>query len=70
MEAPPVQPASRTTDSHLHKSMTLSCLFILEKLNKCVVVCDSVFQKGHRGDGCLSSSILFKYESMVVHCSF
>ena len=32
------------------------------QLNKCVVVCGSDVQKGHSGDGCLSSSILFKYE--------
>ena len=28
------------------------------QLNKCVVV----FQRGHSGDGCLTLSILFKYE--------
>ena len=31
------------------------------QLNKCVV-CSSVLQKGHSGDGCLTSSILFNYE--------
>ena len=32
------------------------------QLNKCVVVGRSVLQRGHSGDGCLTSSILFKYE--------
>ena len=32
------------------------------QLNKCVVVCGSVLQRRHSGDGCLTSSILFKYE--------
>ena len=40
-----------------HKPVTLSCVFILVQLNKCVV-CGSVLKKGHSGDGCLSSSIL------------
>ena len=31
------------------------------QLNKCVVVCGSVSQRGHSGDGCLTSSNLFKY---------
>ena len=35
---------------------------MLVQLNKCVVVCGSDFQTGHSSDGCLSSSILFKYE--------
>ena len=35
---------------------------MLVQLNKCVVVCGSDLQRGHSGDGCLSSSILFKYE--------
>ena len=42
-------------------------MFILVQLNKCVVVCGSVLQWGQSGDGGLSSSILFKYESRVVH---
>ena len=29
-------------------------------------MCGSDLQRGHSGDGCLSSSILFKYESRVV----
>ena len=37
------------------------------QLNKCVVVCDSDFQRGHSGDGCLTSSILFKYERSRGH---
>ena len=32
------------------------------QLNKCVGVCGSVLQRGHSGDGWLTSSILFKYE--------
>ena len=32
------------------------------QLNKRVVVCGSVLQRGHSGDGCLTSSISFKYE--------
>ena len=47
--------------------MTLSCVFILVKLNKCVVACGSVLQMGHSGAGCLSSSILFSYECRVGH---
>ena len=31
---------------HLHKSVTLRCVFILVQLNKCVVVFGSVFQMG------------------------
>ena len=34
---------------------------MLVQLNKCVV-CGSDLQRGHSGDGCLSSSVLFKYE--------
>ena len=37
------------------------------QLNKCVVVCGSVLQRGHSGDGCLTSSILFKYEHRWRH---
>ena len=47
--------------------MTLSCMFLLVQFNNCVVVCISVLQRGHSGAGCLSSSILFKYESRVGH---
>ena len=46
----------------VHKSVTCSCVFMLVQLNKCVVVCGSDLQRGHSGDGCLTSSILFKYE--------
>ena len=35
------------------------CMFILVQLNKCVVVCGSVLQRGHSGDGRLSSWICF-----------
>ena len=36
------------------------------QLNKCVVY-GSVLQRGHSGDGCLTSSILFKYERSRGH---
>ena len=37
------------------------------QLNKCVVICGSVLQRGHSGDGCLTLSILFKYERSRGH---
>ena len=37
------------------------------QLNKCVVACDSVLQRGHSGDGCLTLSILFIYEHSRGH---
>ena len=37
------------------------------QLNKCVVVCGSVFKRVHSGDGCLTSSIVFKYERSRGH---
>ena len=40
---------------------------MLVQLNKCVVVCGSDLQRGHRGDVCSSSLILFKYESSSGH---
>ena len=40
---------------------------MLVQLNKCVVVCGSDLQRGHSGDGCLTSSILFKYERSRGH---
>ena len=40
---------------------------MLVKLNRCVVVCGSDLQRGHSGDRCMSSSILFKYESSMGH---
>ena len=39
---------------------------MLVQLNKCVVLCGSDLQKGHNGDGCLSSSILFNTYMSVV----
>ena len=36
-------------------------------LNKCVGVCGSVLQRGHSGDGCSTSSILFQYERRRGH---
>ena len=47
--------------------MTFSFVFMLVQLNKCVVVCGSDLQRGHSGDVCLSSSILFKYERSMGH---
>ena len=40
---------------------------MLVQLNQCVVVCGSDWQRGHSGDGCLTSSILFKYERSRGH---
>ena len=37
------------------------------QMNNCVVVCGSDLQRGHSGDGCLTSSILFKYERSRGH---
>ena len=51
----------------VHKSVTFSCMFMFVQFNKCVVVCASDLQRGHSGDGCLSSSILFNYESSMGH---
>ena len=31
-----------------------SCVFMFVQLNKCVVVCGSVLQRGHSDDGCLT----------------
>ena len=50
----------------VHKSVTCSCVFMLVQLNKCVV-CGSGLQRGHSGDGCLTLSILFKYEHSMGH---
>ena len=55
-----------TSTGSFHKSVTCSCVFMLDKLNKCVV-CGSDLQRGHSGDGCLTSSILFKYERSRGH---
>ena len=55
-----------TSTGAVHKSVT-RCVFMLVQLNKCVVVCGSVLQRGHSGDGCLTSSILFKYERSRGH---
>ena len=40
---------------------------MLVQLNNGVVVCGSYLQRRHSGDGCLSSSILFKYERSRGH---
>ena len=56
-----------TSTGAVHKSVTFSCVFMLVQLNKCGVVCDSDVQRGHSGDGYLSSSILFKYQRSRRH---
>ena len=55
-----------TSTGAVHKFVTFSCVFMLVQLNKCAVVCGSDLQRG-RADGCLSSSILFKYERSRGH---
>ena len=59
-----------TSTGAVHESLTFSCVSMLVQLTKCVVVCGSDLQRGVSGDGCLSSSILFKYESSRGHFSF
>ena len=60
-----------TSTGAIHKSVTVSCVFMLVLLNKCkcIVVCGSDLQRRHSGDGCLFLSILFKYESSRGHFS-
>ena len=48
-----------TSTGVVHKTVTFSCVFMLVPLNKC----GYDLQQGHSGDGCMSLSILFKYES-------
>ena len=45
----------------------MTCSGVFVQLNKCVVVCGYVLQRGHSGDGCLTVSILFKYERSRGH---
>ena len=40
---------------------------MLVQLNKWIVVCGFDLQRGHSGDRCLSSLILFKYECSMGH---
>ena len=47
--------------------MTCSCVFMFVQLSRCVVVYGSVLQRGHSGDGCLTSSILVEYERSRGH---
>ena len=65
----PLHSTSRcpTSTGAVHKSVTFSCVFMLVQLNKWVVVCGSDLQKKDSDDGCLSSSILFKYERSWGH---
>ena len=58
-----------TSTVGVHISVTFSCMFMLVQLNKWVV-CGSDLQRGHSSDGCLFSSILFKYESCRGHFWF
>ena len=46
--------------------MTCSRVSTLVQLNKCVV-CGSDLKRGHSGDGCFCSSILYKYEHRRGH---
>ena len=64
----PLHSSSRcpTSTGAVHKSVACSCVFMLVQLNKCVV-CGSNLQRAHSGDGCLSLSILFKYERCKGH---
>ena len=55
-----------TSTGAVHKSVACSCVFMLVQLNKCVV-CGSDLLRGHSGDGCLTSSILFNYERSRGH---
>ena len=55
-DPPPFQPVPISTAA-VHKSVALSCVIMLVQLNKCVLVCGFDLQRGHSGDGCLSSSI-------------
>ena len=66
----PLHSTSRcpTSTGAVHKSVTFRCVFMLVQLNKkCVVVCGYDLQRGHSSDGCLTSSILFKYERRWGH---
>ena len=56
-----------TSTGAVHIFVTFSCVRMLVQLNTYVVVCGSDLQRAHSGDGCLSSSILFKYESSRGH---
>ena len=68
----PLHSTSRcpTSTGAVHKSVTCSCVFMLVQLNKCFAVCGSDLERGHSGDGCLTSSILFNYERSKGHCWF
>ena len=59
----PLQTTSRcpTSTGAVHNVVTFT-VFMLVQLKKCVVVCGSDLQRGNSSDGCLSLSILFKYE--------
>ena len=60
--APFIQPAGAPPPREPSTNPCTVVVFMFVQLNKCVVVCGSVLQRGHSGDGCLTSSILFKYE--------
>ena len=64
---PPFNQQVPTSTGAVHKSVTFSCVCMLVQLNQCVVVCGSDLKRGHSGDGCLSLSILFRYERSSGH---
>ena len=64
---PPFNQQVPSSTGAVHKSVTFRCVFMLVKFNKCVVACGSDLQRGHSSDGCLSSSILLKYECSIGH---
>ena len=68
----PLHSTSRchTSTAAVDKSVTFSCVFTLVQLNKCIVVCGSDLKRGYSSDGCLCSSISFKYERCWGYCLF
>ena len=65
MVVPSIQPTGAPPPRET--STNPSPLVVLVQLNKCVVVYGSDLQRGHSGDGCLTLSILFKYERSRGH---
>ena len=64
---PPFHSTSRcsTSTGAVHKSVTCSCVFMLVQLNKC-----SDLQRGHSGDGCLTSAICLNMNVVGDMCLF
>ena len=67
MVAPPFNQQIPTCTGAVHKSVTLSCGFMLVELNKCVVVCDSDFQGGIVVMGVCLRRFCIKNESSMGH---